>query len=394
LLVKPSRSLVFWVFHYRYGLLALSLALYLAALLVHLTVAPTSLVFLIVVGVLWVGLAANAFFAVPYAVFPTVRRTPRWIEAQQLKDVLPPDAPVLGLEVNGDARAFPLDWIVRPHVVHDLVGGEPVAMTYCGLSHLGKAFRAELDAKPMQLVVITQLENNLVVYDTVSKHLIQQIAGQLSDGKEAGTRLSEYPTRIMSWSAWHSLYPATRVFYNPPRGVMDRLVRRMLRWFLRRQFDPATKRPVFPTITRFDERLHPKSEVIGLSHQGIEKAYALEALRRQQVVNDQLGALPLVVVCDPTRDIVDVFERTPQEQVLTFTPGPPDAAFTFQDAETGSVWNIKGEAISGPAQGQRLKPVAHASRVLWMIWYNFYPDTLLEAAPAEVAASRNTPAVE
>src|SRR5215467_12245680 len=73
LLVKPSRSLVFWAFHYRYGLLALSVVLYLAALLLHLTVAPTSLVLLIVVGVLLVGLAANAFFAVPYAVFPTVR---------------------------------------------------------------------------------------------------------------------------------------------------------------------------------------------------------------------------------------------------------------------------------------------------------------------------------
>jgi hypothetical protein len=383
LLVKPSRSLIFGVFHYRYGLLTLSLVLYLAALVLHMTVAPTSLVFLLVDGVLVMGLAANAFFAIPYVVFPTVRRAPRWIEAQQLHEALPPDAPVLGLEVNGDARAFPLDWIVRSHVVHTVVGGEPVAMTYCGLSHLGKAFRAELDAKPMQLVVITQLENNLVLYDTVSKHLIQQIAGQLSDGKEAGTRLDEYPTRIMPWSAWRALYPATRVFYNPPGGVLDRLVRGMVGGMLRRHFDPATKTPIFPTIGRFDERLHPKSEVIGVSQQGIQKAYALEALRSRQVVNDQVGDLPLVLVCDPTRDIVEVFERAIQERQLTFALVPSAAEFTFQDAQTGSGWNLKGEAISGPAQGQRLKSVPHASRVLWMIWYNFYPDTLLEAAPPD-----------
>jgi hypothetical protein len=255
-----------------------------------------------------------------------------------------------------------------------------VAMTYCGLSHLGKAFRAELAGQPMRLLVITQLENNLVLYDQRSHHLIQQITGQLSDGKEAGTPLNEYPTRIMPWSAWHSLYPATQVFYNPPGGVMDRLVRGMVRTMLRRHFDPATKAPVFPTIPRFDERLHPKSEVIGLSHQGIQKAYALEALRSQPVVNDQVGDLPLVVVCDPTRDIVEVFERAFQDQVLTFTPGPANAELLFQEDATGSVWNIRGEAISGPLQGQRLKPVVHASRVLWMIWYNFYPDTLLEAA--------------
>ncbi len=394
LLVKPSRSLMFGVFHYRFGLLVLSVVLYLAALVLHLTVAPMSLVFLIVVGVMLVLLATNAFYAIPHVVFPAVHRVPHWIEAQHLTEALPPDAAVLGLEINGDARAFPLDWIVRPHVVQDVVGGEPVAMTYCGLSHLGKAFRAELDGKPMQLVVITQVENNLLLYDTVSKHLIQQIAGQLSDGKEAGTRLAEYPTRIMPWSAWRGLYPATQVFYNPPGGMMDRLVRGMLRSLLRRHFDPATNTPLFPTITRFDARVPPKSEVIGVSHQGIQKAYTLKVLRSRPVVNDQIGDLPLVVVCDPTRDIVEVFERTAEVQMLTFTSVPSAAEFTFQDAESGSEWNIKGEAISGPAQGQRLKPVPHASRILWMIWYNVYPDTLLEAAPARVEASRNAPLLQ
>lgn len=387
LLVKPSRALVFALVRYRSLVLVLSLGFYLAAWLLHVSVAPTSLVFLVVVGGLLVLLATNAFFAVPYVIFPSVRGAPRWIEAERVQEALPPDAPVLGLEVNGDARAFPLDWIVRPHVVHTVVGGEPVAMTYCGLSHLGKAFRAELDGKPMQLVVMTQIENNLLLYDTTSKHLIQQIAGQISDGKQVGTTLDEYPTCIMPWSAWRSLYPATQVFYNPPGGMTDRLVRSMLRRLLRRHFDPATKTPLFRTIPRFDERLHPKSEVIGLSRQGIYKAYALEALRSQLVVNDQVGALPIVVVCDPKRDIVEVFERLAEGQTLTFTPVSPAADFAFQDTESGAVWNLKGEAISGPALGQRLRPVPHASRVLWMIWYNFYPDTLLVGAPTRATAA-------
>ena len=169
---------------------------------------------------------------------------------------------------------------------------------------------------------------------------------------------------------------------------MDRLVRGMLRQLLRRHFDLTTKTPLFPTITRYDERLHPKSEVIGISQQDFHKAYALETLLSRQVVNDQIGDLSLVVVCDPARDIVEVFERTAEGRLLTFTLVPSAAEFAFQDAETGSVWTIKGEAISGPAQGQRLKPVLHASRVLWMIWYNFYPETLLEAAPAEVEESK------
>jgi hypothetical protein len=275
--------------------------------------------------------------------------------------------------------------MLRPHVVHSVVGGEPVAMTYCGLSHVGKAFRADVDGHPLRLVVTTQLENNLVLYDTVSHHLIQQIAGQFSDGKEAGRQLSEYPTQIMPWSAWRALYPATQVFYNPPGGVLDRLVRGMVHRLLHRHFDPATTSPVFPTIRRFDGRLHPKNEVIGVSYQGVHHAYALEYLRSQQVVNDQVGALPIVVVCDPTRDIVEVFERAP-EQALTFALVPSAAPFAFQDAESGSLWNITGEAISGPAKGHRLKPYPHASRVLWMVWYNFYPDTHLAGAPTQTTS--------
>lgn len=100
-------------------------------------------------------------------------------------------------------------------------------------------------------------------------------------------------------------------------------------------------------------------------------------------MNDQVGDLPLVLVCDPTRDIVEVFERAVQERLLSFALVPSAAEFMFQDTQTGSGWNLKGEAISGPAQGRRLKSVPHASRVFWMIWYNFYPDTLLEAAPPD-----------
>jgi len=116
-------------------------------------------------------------------------------------------------------------------------------------------------------------------------------------------------------------------------------------------------------------------------HHGKHKAYSLPSLLKQPVVNDTVGELPIVVLYDRARDIVDVFERTQQGEVLTFHLVSASPDFVVQDEESQSQWNIKGEAIVGPAQGQRLQLYPHASRVLWMIWSNFFPDTQLDEQP-------------
>jgi hypothetical protein len=33
----------------------------------------------------------------------------------------------------------------------------------------------------------------------------------------------------------------------------------------------------------------------------------------------------------------------------------------FQDRETGSTWNLLGEAVGGPSQGEKLEAVVHGN---------------------------------
>ena len=69
-----------------------------------------------------------------------------------------------------------------------------------------------------------------------------------------------------------------------------------------------------------------------------------------------------------------VFDRRVSGQELTFvmtSPGP----LTFTDNETGSVWNGKGEAISGPLMGERLDAVEDAFVAFWFAWSIYYPNT-------------------
>ena len=46
----------------------------------------------------------------------------------------------------------------------------------------------------------------------------------------------------------------------------------------------------------------------------------------------------------------------------------------FEDRETGSRWNLFGEAVSGPLAGTSLEPVIHGT-YFWFAWAAFKPDT-------------------
>jgi hypothetical protein len=68
------------------------------------------------------------------------------------------------------------------------------------------------------------------------------------------------------------------------------------------------------------------------------------------------------------------FDRRVNGQELTFAVADP-VAFPLQDEETGSVWNITGEAISGPLAGERLRQLVDAYVVFWFAWSVYYPNT-------------------
>mmetsp|Transcript_29374 Transcript_29374/g.40561 ORF Transcript_29374/g.40561 Transcript_29374/m.40561 type:complete len:247 (+) Transcript_29374:2-742(+) len=77
-------------------------------------------------------------------------------------------------------RAYPDSQILRPHVAR--VGTTDrgvVTMTYCGLTNLGIAYEIppHEDGKQVELVPLTQLENNLVLLDKSTGHIGQQING-------------------------------------------------------------------------------------------------------------------------------------------------------------------------------------------------------------------------
>ena len=122
---------------------------------------------------------------------------------------------MLVLESDGGARAYADYYLLQPHIVDGgEINGNPVVMTYCGLTNMGIAYSPELKGKPLELKVMTQLRNNLVMWDMNSGEPIQQFWGAAEADGERGVRMREWPTLRMPFSAFRELYPEGQVFIN------------------------------------------------------------------------------------------------------------------------------------------------------------------------------------
>ena len=171
----------------------------------------------------------SGYINAPYLMFRTQQHTARFVTIENIRNApmieLRDSDEVFVVEINGDARAYPLDWIMQPHVAGDVIGGEPVALTYCSLSHLGMAVEPRLGGQELDLKLLTQLQNNLVMFDTKTNKPIQQIWARFEGETE---RMREWPTRIMSFGAFQTLYPEGLVFFNPPYNPWNKAVRWMM----------------------------------------------------------------------------------------------------------------------------------------------------------------------
>ncbi|MBI2845047.1 MAG: DUF3179 domain-containing protein [Chloroflexi bacterium] len=116
-------------------------------------------------------------------------------------------------------------------------------------------------------------------------------------------------------------------------------------------------------------------------------AYPFSVLAQVSVVNDTVAEQPIVVLYQPgttsaldapqiatSRDIgsAAVYDPTVDGQVLHFQV----QGEWFVDEETGSQWNILGEAVTGPLAGKKLTPIIHGNH-FWFSWVVFKPDTII-----------------
>ena len=121
-----------------------------------------------------------------------------------------------------------------------------------------------------------------------------------------------------------------------------------------------------------DDRLHHTRTEIGSTTPGGRAAIVKDHLGpARPVLNIDVANAPVVAFYDAALGTVRTFSRIHGDTVLEFAQNNGKTV----DQNTGTVWNHKGQAISGQWSGAQLKPT-DSLESFWCAWIVFYPASL------------------
>lgn len=289
---------------------------------------------------------------------PTVKKF-----ANSQTNIIPADKLIIGLAINGEARAYPVQLIGYHHQVRDSVGGKPVMVTYCTVCRTGRVFSPLVNGANENFRLVGMDHFNAMFEDATTKSWWRQATGIAITGPLKGTQLTELPSQQSTLAAWFQRYPSSLVL-QPDTIFNEEYLG--LKWF-----DNGT---IKSTLEKRDSASWQfKSWVVGISHGKVSKAYDWNHLVNHQLLQDSLPGLPLLLTIESDTATFHAFHRQLQEQYLQFVLEKDSGV--LKDLQTQSSWNKQGICIDGPLKGQQLQPV-QAYQEFWHSWQTFHPRTL------------------
>jgi hypothetical protein len=299
-------------------------------------------------------------------------------------DFLEDDEAVVLVEVDGDARAYPIQILIWHEIVNDEFGDVPVAITYCPLCNSALAFDRRFGDRVLDFGTSGELyQSALVMYDRQTDSLWAHFTGQGLVGHFAGAQLDFVPAQTISFAQFREAHPegmvltqdtgASRPYgQNPYPG-----------------YDFEGSDPIGQFFNgEIDRTELAKARIVGINDDAGSVAVRLADLAEQPVIPVTDDGRNLVVFHLPGlasalesgevgggRDIgqTGVFTAAAADgTALTFTSDGE----TFTDDQTGSTWNVLGQAIDGELAGERLEPINHLD-TFWFAWATYRPGTVI-----------------
>ncbi|WP_432612861.1 DUF3179 domain-containing protein [Litoreibacter halocynthiae] len=131
-----------------------------------------------------------------------------------------PREPVMTVELAGQRpRAYPIRYFMVHEIVNDVVGGVPIAVTFCPLCNSGVVFDRRLAGRTLSFGVSGNLRNSdMVMYDRQTESWWQQAVGEGIVGQLAGRTLKQIPSWMESWEAFKDRNPDGLVLNAPLAG--------------------------------------------------------------------------------------------------------------------------------------------------------------------------------
>lgn len=287
--------------------------------------------------------------------------------------------PVIFVEVDGIARAYPLQILTWHEIVNDVLNEKPLSVSFCPLCNTAIAFEREFDGQILDFGTTGRLRySNLIMYDRQTETWWQQATGEGIAGKYTGEQLIYYPAAIISWADFKTQYPEGDVLSRESGYSRD---------YGRNPYagyDDINQTPfLFDGV--YVDKLPPMARVLTVELNGETVAYPYYTLQELGVINDTVTGEEIVVFwTEGTASALDASLIQAGQDVgaaVAYTRQSGTRTLSFisengviQDEETGSTWNIFGEAIQGELAGEQLGSVVSVNH-FWFSWAAFKPET-------------------
>jgi hypothetical protein len=304
---------------------------------------------------------------------------PKFENQSEASNWLDNKEPVIALEINREAKAYPLSILIWHEIANDKIGNVPVVVSFCPLCYSAIVYDRRVNGVEPYFGVSGLLRmSDLVMYDNVTESFWQQFTGEAIVGDMVGSKLDFIPAQIISFKQFKDAYPNGIVLSKDTGYERD---------YGRNPYvgyDDIDQSP-FLYKEELDSRLPPNEKVIAIKEKGLLKAYPYSITLIEKVINDKIDEKHVVVFHgDGAVSALDESSIADSKEVGStgvFDPIVNGKTLTFKyedgffiDNETGTRWNITGKAVDGELKGTQLKRIKHGDYFAFA-WLAFRPET-------------------
>ena len=217
--------------------------------------------------------------------------------------------------------------------------------------------------------------SNKLMYDRTTNSLWNQFTGEPAVGTLVGQeiKLEILPVVVTTWGEWVQAHPDTSVLdlntglYRPEEYPPE--------WETWSIYYPYRTSPdtMFP-VWRQSDRLATKGRVFGLVIDGDARAYPLDLLAENPVLNDRLGGEAVVLVSSGHSRGVRAYRRDANLFSINGGGGATGGISMLLDQQ-GRSWRVEEEALVLLQDPDQRLPRLPSQNAYWFGWYAFYPNT-------------------
>ena len=256
------------------------------------------------------------------------------------------------MEHEGEAKAYPVRYILYHHQVRDTVGGKPVMVTYCNVCRTGRVFEPIAAGKPEVFRLVGMDHFNAMFEDATTKSWWRQANGEAVTGPLTGTRLPEVGCQQLTAGKFFSMYPFGKIM-QADDVFMDS-------YDTLGEFESGKRKAKLTGTDSLSWK--DKSWVVGVEIGDAARAYDWNELKEKRIIHDKVGSMPIVIVLSEDGQSFAAFSRDVDNQVFVLRNDSLISGTARYD--------FSGKGVDGT----RLDRVA-AYQEFWHSWRTFRPHT-------------------